>query len=408
MNMNMHLHPRRGLRRLHRLLCTALVVLSLVTALVPAASAASDLDGGLTVRQTVNLTPTAAASQSVRITRSGQVVDTFNGVPAKYIPGSGNSNTGTYSCAGYVKAYCKACCGVDVYNLTTGATPKSSTSGCSFQEIFSGFQAGDIVYMTNSKGTGHWAIAKAVSGSSITLIEQNWKWVSQGSTYASVNRVVTYGSTANMRVFRLVRASQPSSGSGSSGSSSSSSGSASSGSYSRADVEALLFNARYYANTYPDLRQAFGYDYAALLRHWKEHGQAEGRTASPIFDSKWYLANNPDVAKAYGATNYQMAYNHFCAFGFAEGRQGSPIFSAKTYLGLYPDLRAAFGSNYLSAARHFLSSGISELRQASSQFSLRTYSAANPDVTRAFSNPLDRISHYVSYVQYGKERRTCV
>ena len=406
--MKKYLHPRRGLRRLRRLLCAALVILSLVTALVPAASAASDLDGGLTVRQAVNLTPTTAISQSVRITRSGQVVDTFNGVPAKYIPGTGNSNTGTYSCAGYVKAYYKACCGVGIYNLTTGATPKSSTSGCSFQEVTSGFQVGDIVYMTNSKGSGHWAIAKAVSGKSVTLIEQNWKWLSQGATYASVNRVVTYGSTAGMKVFRLERGSQPSSGSGSSSSASSGSGSASSGSYSRADVEALLFNARYYANTYPDLRQAFGYDSAALWKHWKEHGQAEGRTASPIFDSKWYLANNPDVAKAYGATNYKMAYNHFCAFGFAEGRQGSPIFSAKTYLGLYPDLRAAFGNNYLAAAKHFLSCGIPELRQASSQFSLKTYSAANPDVTRAFSNPLDRISHYVAYVQYGKERRTCV
>ena len=98
----------------------------------------------------------------------------------------------------------------------------------------------------------------------------------------------------------------------------------------------------------------------------------------------------------------------FCSFGFAEGRQGSPIFSAKTYLGLYPDLKSAFGNNYLSAARHFLSNGIPELRQASSQFSLKTYSAANPDVAKAFSTPLDRISHYVAYVQYGKERRTCV
>ena len=60
------------------------------------------------------------------------------------------------------------------------------------------------------------------------------------------------------------------------------------------------------------------------------------------------------------------------------------------------------------AAKHFLSCGISELRQASSQFSLKTYSAANPDVTKAFSTPLDRISRYVAYVQYGKERRTCV
>ena len=44
MKKHLHLHSRRGLRRL---LCAALVVLSLATALVPAV-AASDLDGGLT------------------------------------------------------------------------------------------------------------------------------------------------------------------------------------------------------------------------------------------------------------------------------------------------------------------------------------------------------------------------
>ena len=398
MKMHLHPHPRRTLRRLHRLLCVALMVLSLATALVPTV-AASDLDGGLTAKTNVNLTSTTAISQSVRITSYGQTVDSLDGVAAKYIPGTGNSNTGTYSCAGYVKAYYKAVYGVDVSGLTTGSTPKTSAAGRSFQRITSGFQVGDIVYMTNSRGSGHWAIAKAVSGNSITLIEQNWKWSSGGSTYASVNRVVTYGSTAGMKVFRLSGGTQPAP---------TPQPTPSGGSYSRSDVEALLFNARYYANTYPDLRQAFGYDSAALWKHWNEHGRYEGRTASPIFDSKWYLANNPDVAKAYGATNYNMAIIHFCSFGFAEGRQGSSIFSAKTYLGLYPDLKSAFGNNYLSAARHFLSNGIPELRQASSQFSLKTYSAANPDVAKAFSTPLDRISHYVAYVQYGKERRTCV
>lgn len=365
--------------RIRRMLCTALAVLTLAVSALPAAS---------------------AASRSVRITHSGQVVDTLNGVPARYIPGTGNSNTGDYSCAGYVKAYYSKVYGAEVHNLLTGRTPQSSTAGCSFQKVGSGFQVGDIVYMTNSRGSGHWAIAKAVSGSRVTLIEQNWKWASQGGTYASVDRVVTYGSTAGMAVYRLNRAgqSQPSGGSTGGGSRT----------YSSAQVAELLFDAKYYANTYADLRQAFGYNASALKNHWNTCGQSEGRTASPIFDAKWYLAHNPDVARAYGATNYKMAYNHFVSFGFAEGRQGSPIFSARTYLGLYPDLRAAFGEDYLAAAKHFLANGIRELRQASGQFSVRTYSAGNPDVARAYAAPLDRIAHYVSHVQYGSERRTCI
>lgn len=235
-----------------------MVVLSLATALVPAV-AASDLDGGLTAKTNVNLTPTTAISRSVRITSYGQTVDSLDGVAAKYIPGTGNSNTGTYSCASYVKAYYSAVCGVEVHNLVTGAKPQSSTVGCSFKEVTSGFQVGDIVYMTNSRGSGHWAIAKAVSGKSVTLIEQNWKWLFQGATYASLNRVVTYGSTAGMKVFRLERGRQPAS---------TPQPTPSGGSYSSSDVEALLFDAQYYANTYPDLRQAYGYNSAALLKHW--------------------------------------------------------------------------------------------------------------------------------------------
>ena len=47
----------------------------------------------------------AATKQNVEITAYGQVVDTFRGVPARYIPGTRNSDSGTYCCAYYVKSY---------------------------------------------------------------------------------------------------------------------------------------------------------------------------------------------------------------------------------------------------------------------------------------------------------------
>ena len=330
-----------------------------------------------------------AAARTVQITYSGQTVDSFNGVEAKYIPGTGNSNSGTYSCAGYVKAYYKAIYGVDVYNLLTGKTPQAS--GHSFSRITSGFQAGDIVYHTNSAGSGHWAIAKAVNGDQITLIEQNWKWKSGGRTYASVERVVSPGSTANLAVYRM-------DGAGAQTNQEQQNDILSS------PVAELLFDATYYANCYSDLRNAFGADEAALRNHYISCGIKEGRTASPIFDPKWYLANNSDVADAFGASNYEMAFTHFCAFGLSEGRQGSSVFDVKYYLNSYSDLKNAFGTDYISAARHFLTNGISELRQGSSQFSLKVYSESNPDVARTFSNPRDRICHFVEYVYYGTEK----
>ena len=49
-------------------------------------------------------------------------------------------------------------------------------------------------------------------------------------------------------------------------------------------------------------------------------GIAEGRDPGPLFDVKWYLANNPDVA----ATGLNPLVHYF-QFGAAEGRDPNPI-----------------------------------------------------------------------------------
>ena len=55
--------------------------------------------------------------------------------------------------------------------------------------------------MNTGHGTTHWAIVKKVnSKNSITLIEQNWKWSSGGSTQSVVNRKVK---TSKVRLYRL-------------------------------------------------------------------------------------------------------------------------------------------------------------------------------------------------------------
>lgn len=151
----------------------------------------------------INALAATTTNQNVKITVSGQIVDTFNGVPAKYIPGSGNSNTGTYCCAQYVSNYYKAIYGVTVSNLTSNQTPVVSEYGYRFRQISSGVLPGDVVRLP-----GHWAIVKAVNGSTLTLIEQNWKWITNGVTYAKVNRTVTMGSTSGLVIFRLYKGDQ--------------------------------------------------------------------------------------------------------------------------------------------------------------------------------------------------------
>jgi hypothetical protein len=135
-----------------------------------------------------------------QITSNKQTVDTFNGVPAKYIMGAGNSRTGTYCCAGYVKSYYKTIYGITVTNLLTGRTPVASSG--SFH-VTSDPEAGDVGYQLDKRNGGHWFIIKSVnSDGSYTVIEQNWKWVSGGKTYCRVNRRVSYGSTNGLKIFR--------------------------------------------------------------------------------------------------------------------------------------------------------------------------------------------------------------
>ena len=332
----------------------------------------------------------------VQITTKNQIVDTLNGVPAKYIPGVNNSNTGSLCCAGYVKQYYEQIFGVTVSGLVNNGAPKTSEKGYSFKQITSGIKVGDIVRLP-----GHWAIVKSVSGKNLTLIEQNWKWLSSGKTYAAVNRVVTLGKSNGLVVFRLYRGNQ------------SANDGAVNDNASKNELENLLFDYQLYGapDLHPDLFVAFGYNESKLKAHWLEYGQSEGRIPSILFDAKWYLKQNPDVANMWGKTNYKAAYDHFVEHGFWEGRQGSPYFSAKYYLEKHPDLKAAFGNDYLAAAKHFLEYGVSanELRQASSQFSLKAYSQYNADVKKAFSKPIDRIYHYIKYVQYGHEKwRKCL
>lgn len=58
----------------------------------------------------------------------------------------------------------------------------------------------------------------------------------------------------------------------------------------------------------------------AAENHWLTQGIAQGLRASRTFLPAQYLQLNPDVATAFGATNYQGAINHYVGTGRAEGR----------------------------------------------------------------------------------------
>lgn len=138
---------------------------------------------------------------------------------------------------------------------------------------------------------------------------------------------------------------------------------------SSSQAKKVLFSAVYYANLYPDLKAAFGYDEGKLWRHYNQHGIREGRSASPIFDPVFYLKNNPDLQQAF-KNDYVSAYNHWVRYGCSEGRISSKYYYGLYYRNKYSDLQKAFfqggsaAQNYYNLAVHYLTWGISEKRAA--------------------------------------------
>lgn len=79
------------------------------------------------------------------------------------------------------------------------------------------------------------------------------------------------------------------------------------------------FDPVFYANKYPDVKQAFGTNADALFSHFLNNGMKEGRMMNSNFDPKAYIAAYPDV-KAYCNGDYTKAYEHYVTNGIREGR----------------------------------------------------------------------------------------
>lgn len=111
-----------------------------------------------------------------------------------------------------------------------------------------------------------------------------------------------------------------------------------------------IFDAHYYADRYPDLKKAFGYNEAALFNHFITHGMYEWRSASKFFDPLFYRSKYPDLVKAFGgntgrrdaaALNY---YQHWLNFGIKEKRLGHAAKGALNAKGLYLTDEQGIGS----------------------------------------------------------------
>ena len=94
--------------------------------------------------------------------------------------------------------------------------------------------------------------------------------------------------------------------------------------------ESGLFDADYYATSYPDVAETGG----DPLAHYVRHGAREGRNPNPHFDTVFYLEHNADVVRA-GANPLA----HYLRSGADEGRDPGPDFDTLFYLDDNPFVR---------------------------------------------------------------------
>ena len=126
----------------------------------------------------------------------------------------------------------------------------------------------------------------------------------------------------------------------------------------------LIFDATYYLNNNPDVKNCWGNSAEAALKHFLQNGMAEGRRGNAIFDVHFYKDNYADLQKAFG-NNWSAYYQHYMNTGIHEGRQASDNFDVISYKTRYKDLQSAFGDDYESYVDHYISYGAKENRDAS-------------------------------------------
>jgi len=147
-------------------------------------------------------------------------------------------------------------------------------------------------------------------------------------------------------------------------------------------------------------------------------------TIQDLFDSDYYLEQNPDVKAAVDskkvntvtlltlvkqpdsaeeiAGDYSLAWQHFQQVGQIEGRDPSSFFDTEFYLSQNPDVAQAIASGqFKSAIEHYEKVGQLEGRQPIPGFNEPLYLQQNPDVAQAIASGQIG-SAYEHYVRFGE------
>lgn len=131
-----------------------------------------------------------------------------------------------------------------------------------------------------------------------------------------------------------------------------------------------------------------------VFNSWRKDHTLEAELRD-VFDTRWYLASNPDVA-----SSEIDPFEHFLAYGYRENRSPNAVFNPDWYLKTYPDV----AEYQVHPLMHYLKYGYREGRSPHPLFDGDWYLNQYPDVRRALLNPL---AHYVKY-GVAEQRRPSV
>ncbi len=137
-----------------------------------------------------------------------------------------------------------------------------------------------------------------------------------------------------------------------------------------------LFDSDWYLAQNPDVRKAG----VNPLEHYVRFGAAEGRDPNPLFDTNWYLTQYPDV-RQHGVNPLE----HYARFGAAEGRDPNPLFDTDWYLARYPDVR----QREVNPLEHYIRFGAAAGCDPNPVFDASWYLARNPDARGSDITPLE-------------------
>nr|WP_169618092.1 glycosyltransferase [Ruegeria sp. PR1b] len=146
-----------------------------------------------------------------------------------------------------------------------------------------------------------------------------------------------------------------------------------------ADLDSL-FQSDWYLEQNPDVADHF---VGSALEHYRHFGWREGRSPHPLFDVAWYLSQSPECL-----SEGLEPLTHYLHFGWKDMRSPHPVLNPAAYLRRNPDLMQADINPWL----YYLQSGWQEGRSLHPLFDTRWYLAVYEDVAEAGIEPL---SHYL-------------